>query len=265
VELNNTRVLLTGAAGGIGRELATRLAAHGARLALLDLHAAPLEELAADLPGDPLVIAADITATASRREIAAWMIDHWQGHVDILINNAGVMDFTAYEMMSPEAIRRTLNVNVEAPMQLTRMYLPDMLKRDHGAIVFTGSILGALGMPYFSAYSASKFAIRGFAESLRRELGGTGVQVNYIGPRSVKTPLNNSTVQRMATATGMKVDEPAWVAEQILAAIHHNRPERHLGFPERLFARLNGILPRLIDRGLAGQGRQMRTFACEKG
>ncbi len=265
MELNHTRVLLTGAAGGIGRELATRLAAHGARLALLDLHEAPLRRLDESLGGGHVIVPGDITTAPGRAQLETTLNQHWRGHVDILINNAGVMDFTTFESMRPEAIQRTIRINVEAPMLLTRMFLPDMLARDHGAIVFTGSILGALGMPYFSAYSSSKFAIRGFAEALRRELGGTGLQVNYIGPRSVRTPLNNGNVQRMAAATGMKVDEPAWVAEQILTTIRHNRAERHLGFPERLFARLNGILPRMIDRGLAAQGRQMRGFANEKG
>ena len=110
----------------------------------------------------------------------------WDGVVDIVIHAAGVMDFAPFEEMLPESIHRMVVINLEAPIQLTRALLPSMLKQNTGCVVFVGSVLGALGLPYFSTYSASKFALRGFAEALRREVYGTDLDICYIGPRSVK-------------------------------------------------------------------------------
>jgi short-subunit dehydrogenase len=264
MKLEQARILLTGSAGGIGGEIAHLLAKRSARLALVDFNRDALDKQVKELHdngADTFAIAADLSKPRAWEDIRRSVQDHWRDGLDCIIHAAGVMAFQNFETLSSDAVHRILTVNVEAPMQLTRTLLPGMLARGQGTIVCIGSILGALAMPYFTAYSASKFAVRGFAEALRRELAGTGVRVCYIGPRSVRTPLNNTAIQDMAAATGMHMDEPAAVADKIVRAIEMDRVEVHLGFPERLFARLNQLLPRLIDRGMRGQSETMGRFA----
>jgi len=264
MELKGARVLLTGAAGGIGTELAKGLAARGARLILVGRRPAPLNSLAEALGGNEAQvfgISADITTTEGRGVVCRALERRWSGAVDVLIHNAGVMEFVSFEDMDPVSIHRTIATNVEAPMLLTRMLLPVMLAHGAGRVVTVGSMLGSIAMPYFAVYSATKFALRGFSEALRRELVGCGVGVTYVGPRSVRTSLNSLAVHRMAAAAGMNMDEPQWVASRILQAVAKDRDEVLLGFPESLFARLNALLPRLVDLGLRRQRPQIERFA----
>lgn len=264
MELKGARILLTGAAGGIGTELARALAAQGGRLILVGRRPAPLGALAETLGGSgaqAFAVSADITTSEGRGVVCRAVDRRWSGAVDVLVHNAGVMDFVSFEDMDPLSIHRTVATNVEAPLLLTRMLLPVMLAHGAGRIVTVGSMLGSIAMPYFSVYSATKFALRGFSEGLRRELAGRGVGVTYVGPRSVRTSLNSLAVHRMAAATGMNMDEPRWVASRIVQAIARDRDEVLMGFPESLFARLNALLPRLIDLGLRRQRPQMERFA----
>jgi short-subunit dehydrogenase len=171
------------------------------------------------------------------------------------------MSFRPFAEEDPGVLQRLVQLNLVVPLLLTRQVLPDMLARGSGRIVNVGSILGSIGFPWFAAYSASKFGLRGLSEALRRELQGSGVGVTYVAPRAVRTRLNSEAVYRMAQATGMQMDDPAWVAERIVAAIEDDAKDLYLGFPERLFARLNAFLPRLVDGGLRKQVGEMAPFA----
>ena len=204
---------------------------------------------------------ADLGSAAGINIIQNQLMTEWDGAVDVVIHAAGVMDFAPFEEMLPDSIHRVVAINLEAPIQLTRALLPSMLKQNTGCVVFVGSVLGALGLPYFSTYSASKFALRGFAEALRREVYGTGIDICYIGPRSVKTKLNAGAVERMAVATGMTMDDPELVSSRIIQVIEKNQVEVHLGFPESFFVKLNAFLPRLVDFGMRGQKKTMEPFA----
>lgn len=264
MQLKDARIVLTGAGGGIGAALAHELSGRGAALLLVGRNDTPLTHLADTLAQGrhrPLVAVADIATPAGLDGIRNAARECWGGTVDIVVNNAGVMEFGAYETTAPAAIRRLLATNVEAPMQLARQFLPGMVERGAGGVVCVGSILGTLAVPYFTAYSASKFALRGFAEALRRELRDTGVAVCYVGPRSVRTSMNGPAVQRMAAATGMHLDDPQHVARRIVHAMEQGHAETLIGFPESLFARINAALPRLVDRIMVGQRRRMSPFA----
>jgi len=146
-------------------------------------------------------------------------------------------------------------------MLLARYAAPEMLARGAGRIVNIGSTFGSIGFAWFAAYSASKFGLRGLSEALRRELDGSGVGVTYVAPRAVKTRLNTGAVYQMAEAIHMRMDEPDWVAEEIVSAIERDAKDVYLGFPEKLFARLNSILPRWVDAGLRKQNQVMAAFA----
>ena len=143
---------------------------------------------------------------------------------------------------------------------LIRAVLPQMRRRRSGHIVNIGSILGAINYPHFAAYSSSKAGLRGLSEGLRRELAGLGIDVTYVAPRAVRTPLNNEAVNRFFALSGMKADEPDQVARTIAEAIARRRKEVAIGLRERLLVRVNAILPRLVDRGLSGQTAKARQL-----
>jgi short-subunit dehydrogenase len=259
MQFNGKRVILTGAAGGIGSLLAQSLMEREARCALIDADAQALDELCRNLPGS-ISVPADLSDSDRCRDAAQQSMSELGG-VDVLINLAGLMSFCTYESEELNRLERLIRVNLVAPMALSRTVLPEMLGQDAGKIVNVGSMFGSIGFAYFTAYSASKFGLRGFSQALRRELADTNISVTYIAPRAVKTAINTNAIMQMGTATKMKMDEPAVTAAKILRAIETDRKEAYLGFPESLFARLNSIWPSLIDFGTRAQNRVARPFA----
>ncbi len=265
MQIHNARIVLTGASGGIGAALAAELAKRGARLGLVGRDLAKLNALAQPLASQGIeveCIATDLTQAEGSAVVRARMQARFGG-VDIVINNAGITDFTQFSQADPQLIEQVLRTNVLAPMQLSRALLPDMLTQGRGQIVNVGSIFGSIAFACFASYSASKFALRGFSEALRRELAGSGVGVTYVAPRAVRTPLNTAAVQRMAERVKMAMDEPEQVAKQIVRAIEQDRKDVYLGFPESLFVRINALWPRLVDAALGKQNKIMREFTRE--
>ncbi|MCB1870932.1 MAG: SDR family oxidoreductase [Gammaproteobacteria bacterium] len=262
MKLQNARVLLTGGAGGIGSAIAEQLSQRGATLALIGRNELVLRSLAArlgDKGGSAHVVYANLLDPEARTQ-AVSQATELLGGVDLLINCAGMSSFQPFPEQSPELLENIIQLNLITPMLLTRQLLPQMLQRGGGQIVNIGSTFGSIGFAWFTAYSASKFGLRGFSEALRRELEGSGVKVTYIAPRAVKTALNSGAVYRMAEATRMNLDEPDWVARKIVTAIEADAKDLHLGAPEKYFSRLNGFLPRLIDAGLRRQNKLMGQF-----
>lgn len=267
MKMLGTRILLTGATGGIGRLTAEALGAKGARLALVGRRLDALEPFCQQLELDgheahPVV--ADLSSAEGAHQAAAQAVEKLGG-VDLLINNAGALQYTHYADQDPAAIERIVRTNMLAPMLLTRALLPHMQARNHGRIVNVGSTFGTLGFACFTAYSASKFGLRGFSEALRRELDGGPIGVTYVAPRAARTKINDATVMAMAEATKMNMDPPERVAAEIVAAIEGDAKEHYIGFPESFFARLNALLPRLVDGALKKQNTILRRFAAGEG
>jgi len=266
MNLQSQRILITGAGGGIGHPLCSQLAARGARLCMLDRRSGSSETLASELKArsaEVLCLQADISRGDERERALRQIVQLWGG-VDILINLAGVQDFSRFEEEDPAMIQRIIQVNIEAPMQLIRQLLPPMLAQGHGRIVNIGSTFGSIGFPCFAAYSASKFALRGFSQALRRELAGSGVGVTYIAPRAVSTPFNPPMVRRLAELGMMRMDAPEWVAGRIVRAIERRRDDVYLGFPENVFARINAVLPALVSRALARRVPALSSLSRQK-
>ena len=259
MEIKNKRIVLTGAAGGMGKLLAGELAKHGANLAIVDSNEEALGVVATNLPGSH-PIAGDLSTAKGCQTVADQCLEKLGG-IDMLINLAGINSFAAYEDESPEKMEAMLHVNLLAPMWLTRAFLPLMLENNSGRIVNVGSVFGSIGFAYFSIYSASKFGLRGFSEALRREVADTNVKVTYIAPRAVKTPMNSDALMRMGEATNMNMDAPEDVVQKIILAINNDRKDIYFGFPESLFVRINVLFPRLVDNALAAQNRIARAFA----
>jgi short-subunit dehydrogenase len=255
MELRNRQVLLTGATGGIGGAVAMELAAAGARLILVGRDPERLASLRHSLAGDGhSEIVADISTTDGRDAVVLGA----EG-ADILINNAGVNHFGLFEDLEEARLRELMETNLIAPMLLCRGLLPQLTARA-GAIVNIGSAFGGIGFPGYTAYSASKYGLRGFSEALRRELAGS-VAVFYLAPRATKTAMNSDAVDAMNRELGNAMDSPEWVAKQLLQLLEHDTPVRYLGWPEKLFVRINGLLPRLVDRSLRAQLPIIRRYA----
>ena len=262
MQLRDKRILLTGASGGIGAALAHEFAVRGARLGLAGRDEELLRRLAERLTeqgGVASVLVADLTDEEDRKRVIESM-GRTHGGIDVLVNNAGLGAFEDFLAHDPSDLDRLLALNIAAPMHLTRALLPQMLTRGSGRVVNVGSVFGSIGFACFAAYSASKFALRGFSEALRRELDGSGVGVTYVAPRAVRTPFNSEQVYAMAEQVGMHMDDPEYVARRIAEAVETDRSEVYLGFPESLFVRINALLPRLVDRALRKQNRRMQEF-----
>ncbi|MDQ6960404.1 MAG: SDR family oxidoreductase [Mariprofundaceae bacterium] len=262
MEIRDKNILLTGAAGGMGCLLAQALHDRGAKLALVDANAGSLKEVANSMEHAHAIVG-DLSTAKGCRSIADAAVEAL-AQVDILINLAGLMSFRCFEDEDEDVVERIIQVNLLGAMRLTRALLPDMLKRNHGRIINVGSVFGSIGFAYFTAYSASKFGLRGFSEALRREVHDTRIKVMYVAPRAVKTPLNTGRIMRMGKATKMNMDTPERVVKRTLRAIDNDRKEVYIGFPESLFVQINVRFPRLVDKALAAQNRIARKFAKEK-
>lgn len=255
MRLNDARVLLTGAAGGIGRALAAELLKQGAQVLMVDRDEASLRVASQQLAFGELgheVRVVDLTQPPERSRLCQ-LAGAWRGGVNVLINNAGVNPFGLFDDLTSAQIERTLAVNVLAPMQLTHEFLPHLRAQPCASILNIGSVFGAIGYPGYVAYSASKFAIRGFTEALRRELGSGGPKVLYLAPRATRTPINSSTVEQMNKQLGVAMDPPQTVARAAIRLLASDRPSAVVGWPEKLFVRLNAWVPALVDRAIRRQ------------
>jgi short-subunit dehydrogenase len=242
------RAVLTGASGGIGRALALALAPHCDALLLVGRDQARLAQTAAAAGPAARTLAADLGTRQGLDAVAM----HAE-KTNLLINNAGAGDFAWLADQSDATLERIVQTNVLAPMQLARRLLPLLEREPEAWIVNVGSIMGYLGYPGQAAYCASKFALRGFSEALRRELAAGPVRVLHFAPRATRTAMNGAGLCALNDELGVAMDDPALVAHELLRLLRRPARERLLGMPEKLFARLNQILPGMVDRGLRRQ------------
>ena len=180
-------VVVTGASRGIGAELARRLAADGARLALIARGREALAALAAELGAEPVVC--DVSDPTQVERAAEQIRTLAGGAPDVVVNNAGVFSIAAAHKTSVENFRRTLEVNLVAPFALVRAFLPGMRERGSGHLVTLGSVADRNIFPGNAAYSASKYGLRALHEVLRAELRGSGVRATLVSPGPVNTEL----------------------------------------------------------------------------
>jgi short-subunit dehydrogenase len=251
MKVEASRVLFTGAGGGIGDAAVRMLVKAGASVMLVGRSPARLSAQARALVRDCGVqrqcvewYAADLARIPSLSGIAE-VATGWG--CNVLVHNAGVPGFGRIE---------SLDAN-----EMAQVLLPHLRGLPQAQIIFVGSVLGRLGLPGFSVYSASKFGLRGFAESLRRELGDTDVRVQYLGPRSTRTGFNSGAVEGYNKATGTAMDTPDVAARALLRMLESGKAECFLGFPEKLAVRLNGLAPTLLDGAFAKHRRSLPPVA----
>lgn len=240
MQLEGKQIAVTGGAGGIGSLLCQILMAKGADITVVDR--------CDSIPFAARFLQGDLSTAGGVQQIAGYLGSQ---HVDILVNLAGIQYFGPCELESAEHTSLVYAVNLVAPVLLTQAVLPQMKQRGHGQIVNIGSTFGSISFAHFATYSSSKAGVRSFSEALRREVRPHGVDVTYIAPRAVKTAINNEMVMKLAKEIKMNMDEPEQVALQIANAIIHRKKDVYLGFPEKMFVRINAVLPRLVDKALA--------------
>jgi short-subunit dehydrogenase len=249
--LQGSRVVITGASSGIGRELARALAHAGAQLLLVARREDRLLELAKELTaagGKVLTLAGDVT-DPERREAVCGLATKAFGGLDVLVNNAGIGALGRFDEAKPERLRQVMEVNFFALVEMTRAALPLLAAGRNPLIVNISSILGHRGIPLMSEYSASKFAVQGFSESLRAELATRGIDVLVASPGTTETEFFTSQVDSPGTApwSGRRGVPADVVARRIVRAIERGRHEVIPSFEGRILVWLNRLSPRLTD------------------
>lgn len=224
-EINNKRVLVTGAASGIGRLLALRLAQGGARLVLWDIDAQGLDDLTTELAGAGHEADGYRCDLASRDDIAAAAERTLRegGPVDILINNAGVVSGKELLDLADTEIEQTFRVNTLALFWTVRAFLPSMLERDSGHVVTIASAAGLAGTAKLTDYCSSKFAAVGFNESLRMELrqANSKVVTTVVCPYYTDTGMFDGASTRFSWL--LPILRPEDVVARIIRAIQRDR------------------------------------------
>jgi NAD(P)-dependent dehydrogenase (short-subunit alcohol dehydrogenase family) len=222
-ELDGRTAFVSGAASGIGRALAQRLAGHGCPVAIVDQDEDGLRQTADLISGPVLARRLDVRDRQGQMAFAAEIAEWAPRPLGYVFNNAGVATSQSIADGAVEDDEWVLDVNFGGVVNGVRAFLPILLRQDSGVIVNTSSVFGLVGIPYQSAYCASKFAVRGFTESLRHELRGTGVHAVTVHPGGVKTNIaRNARYHAHPLRPDVSHEEAARQFEQIA----FTRPER---------------------------------------
>ncbi len=262
MNIHDKVIVLTGATGGIGREISSTLADLGARLILIGRDASALNTLRLSLNNADThrIICGDLSTKSGIERISRELyMQHVE--IDILINNAGISSFAFVSQQTSESMHDLLQTNLLAPMILCQSLLPMLTLRPKACIVNVGSSFGSIGFPGYASYCATKFGLRGFTEALRRELADSKIRVMYIAPRATATAINSSSVMSMNRQLGNHVDKPDVVARTIVRSIQSDRSTTFIGWPERFFIWLNAVVPALVDKGLRKKLPIIKSFA----
>jgi short-subunit dehydrogenase len=261
MELAGRKTLLTGATGGLGRAIASSLAARGAILLLSARKREALEALAAELPGDGHgVLPADLAEPGAAERLA-----EEAGEVDALVANAGLPGTGWLADFSPEEMTRVLRVNLEAPMMLARKLYPSMVDRGSGHLVFVASLSGKAASPRSSIYNATKFGLRGFALGLRPDLGPKGIGVSLVSPGFIRDA-GMFADAKVKPPPGMGTATPAQVGGAVVKAIEQDKIELAVApFSTRALTYIAMVSPGIAVRVQSGSAGQKSAQAIADG
>lgn len=261
-------VVLTGAAGGIGRAIARRLDAEGAHLALVDRDAEGLAALAATLDPATSRHVVDLRDRAALEALPERILaDH--DALDVLVNNAGVTVHGPLSAHTADDVDLVLDVDLRAVVHAVRVFTPHLTGRPGAHVVNVASMAGLQGFPFQTTYSAAKFGLRGFGQALRPELAARGIGCSTLLPGTIATSLLRATPsrdpassERLATLMERYGTSPDRVAAAVVRALRHDPAEVRVGWDAHLLAATQrvwpGLLPRLLTlllrRGFFGAG-----------
>jgi NAD(P)-dependent dehydrogenase (short-subunit alcohol dehydrogenase family) len=243
--LHGTVVAITGGGRGIGRATARALSAQGARVAVCDLDGDTAAATAAELGGDAIGLACDVTDHAA---LVAFIdaVEERLGPLDVLINNAGIMPVTPLVDEDDASIGRQLELNLRAVIVGTREAMRRMAPRRSGHIVNVASVAGRVGFPHLATSCATKHGVVGLSEAVRAELRGTGVEVSVVMPSLVNTELTSGISQAK-----VKTIEPEEVANAVVAALQVPRFDVFVPKATGRLVGLGAILPRRAREAVA--------------
>ena len=251
-------VLVTGASGGIGLELARVFAAHAYDLVLVARRAAELEALAErcrsehDVRVD--VMPMDLLGPDAPAKLVQQIVDH-DLRIDVLVNNAGLMDMGAFAEIEIDQHERLLQLNILVLTSLTRRLLPAMIRRGRGRILNVASTSSFQPVPSLALYAASKAFVLSLSESLSEELKGTGVTVTALCPGITKTDMYDRAQDEhdsVRSLPGIFLSDVEDVAKEGFEACVAGRPVVVPGLPNRVLASSVGLYPRWLVRGIGG-------------
>jgi hypothetical protein len=255
--------VVTGASSGIGRALALRLAAEGARVALVARRAERLVELAQQITnagGEALALPCDVGDRDQVFAAAGRAVERFGG-VDLLVNDAGYGHHRRFLEWDLDDMERVMRVNYLGALYWTKALLPQMVERKRGWLVFVASVAGKIGVPEESAYVASKFAMVGLAESIAFEVEGAGVQVLTVCPGTVRTEFfDEEALERMPTVARRSMIEPDVVVDAIVRALKAGK--REITVPRSM---ASAYVMRAVAPGVLRSGVKRTTMRGRKG
>ena len=250
-------VVITGGGRGIGRAIALEFAAEGATCIIAGRRMDALETTAEEVRksgGKAEVVSCDVMKDDDLQHLAGWTAGTL-GRIDVLVNNAGVVTGGRIDEIEKDDIGRMVGVNVWAPLRLTQLALPHMREAKRGTVVNISSLAGRVGIPFYATYCASKFAMRGFSESLRRELRPDGIHVMAVYPGGTATDmLENVEFERF----GMNVATAQQVGRAIVRGVRWRQNEVFIGLGESIMSRFNDLTPWAFDFGVDMVREQFR-------
>ena len=251
-DFNQKVVVITGAASGIGRSLAQGFAKRGANLALVDMNEAGLREVQEELSSENRKISIHIADVSERSRMEALPEEVLAAHgaVHVLVNNAGVSVGAMFDDHTIEDAEWLLGINLMGVIYGCKFFLPYLKTQDEAHIVNLSSMFGLFAMPGQALYSASKFAVRGFTESLWTELSKTSICLTTVHPGAIRTNvihaarMYNSEAQKRAAALQEKYGMPSErAAEIIIRAVERNKLRVLVGLDSKIANFLKQIFP----------------------
>jgi len=263
-QLKDQVVVITGASSGIGRATALRFGKAGSKVVLAARNALGLQEVADNLHNmgaETLVVPTDVTDWDQVQHLAARTVDVF-GRIDTWINDAGVGIYATAEQTLIEEVHQVMQTNYMGMVHGVTAVLPIMKAQGSGTIINLGSVESQRALPFHSAYSASKHAIKAYTEALRMELehDKSGINVTLILPAGINTPFFNHALSRLGVLPqpAPPVYKPELVAEAIVSAAEHPQRDIYVGGASMLFWIMERISPRLADKFMTTGGALFR-------
>jgi len=248
--------IVTGASSGIGKEIAIAFAKNGANVLAVARSKTKLDTLTNDcqsFKGKVVGFQADLQDKIHLKQLVDKAVNSF-GSVDILVNNAGIGYERPFSEQSPDQIDSVISTNLMAPMYLTKLILPVLLKNKTGVIMYVTSLAGKIGFPNLAPYSASKFGLEGFAETIREEVKDRGIKVVVVRPGVTDTDFfakagMNEFYSEVRKSN--KIHPPSRVSDEILSKIE-SLPDEIVVGTDKFFLRLLPYVPyrqrfRLLD------------------